>query len=119
MHQNWAKAVFQFQGFHIERDDNHRHCAESNVPHGGTPQWKHVAISTLGQNNHAVRDERWRYIRYADGSEELYDHQTDPNEWNNIAAKPLPPGLHTKVIARLKMHLPKTNATQRGNRPKQ
>ena len=35
---------------------------------------KQVAISTLGQNNHAVRDERWRYIRYADGSEELYDH---------------------------------------------
>ena len=43
--------------------------------------WEHVAISTLGQNNHAVRDQRWRYIRYADGSEELYDHQTDPNEW--------------------------------------
>jgi arylsulfatase A-like enzyme len=50
--------------------------------------WKHVAISTLGQNNHAVRDERWRYIRYADGSEELYDHQTDPNEWNNLASPP-------------------------------
>jgi arylsulfatase A-like enzyme len=78
--------------------------------------WEHVAISTLEQNNHAVRDERWRYIRYADGSEELYDHQTDPNEWNNIAAKPLPPGALTKVIARLKKHLPKTNAPQRGTK---
>lgn len=76
--------------------------------------WKHVAISTLGENNHAVRDERWRYIRYADGSEEFYDHQTDPNEWNNIAANPLPPGLQTKVIARLQEHLPTTNAPQRG-----
>jgi len=75
--------------------------------------WKHVAISTLGQNNHAVRDERWRYIRYADGSEELYDHQVDPNEWNNIASKPLRSGLHTKVIGRLKKHLPKTNSPQR------
>ena len=77
--------------------------------------WEHVAISTLGQNNHAVRDDRWRYIRYADGSEDLYDHQTDPNEWNNIAAKPLPPGLHTKVIARLKKHLPTTNLPQQGD----
>jgi arylsulfatase A-like enzyme len=77
--------------------------------------WQHVAISTLGQNNHAVRDERWRYIRYADGSEELYDHQTDPNEWNNIAAKPLSPGLHAKVIARLKKHLPTINLPQQGD----
>ena len=79
--------------------------------------WKHVAISTLGQNNHAVRDERWRYIRYADGSEELYDHQTDPNEWNNLAAESPTPS-HAKVIARLKKHLPKTNAPQRGKETK-
>ena len=41
------------------------------------------AITTHGPNNHAVRDRRYRYIRYADGSEELYDLQTDPNEWTN------------------------------------
>jgi hypothetical protein len=27
-------------------------------------------------------------IQYADGSEELYDHETDPNEWNNLANDP-------------------------------
>ena len=76
--------------------------------------WEHVAISTLGQNNHAVRDERWRYIRYADGSEELYDPQSDPNEWNNLATEsPMPS--HAKFIARLKRHIPKTNVAQRGN----
>lgn len=32
-----------------------------------------------------MRSERWRYIRYADGSEELYDHLRDPNEWRNLA----------------------------------
>ena len=32
-----------------------------------------------------MRSERWRYIRYRDGSEELYDHQNDPHEWNNLA----------------------------------
>lgn len=38
------------------------------------------------ENRHvAVRDERYRYIRYKDGTEELYDHRTDPNEWNNRA----------------------------------
>jgi arylsulfatase A-like enzyme len=42
------------------------------------------AITTHNQGNHAVRSERWRYIRYADGSEELYDHRTDPNEWTNL-----------------------------------
>ena len=43
------------------------------------------AVTTHGQNCHAVRTGRWRYIRYADGSEELYDHDADPNEWTNLA----------------------------------
>ncbi len=47
--------------------------------------WDHVAICTHGQGNHAVIDARWRYIRYADGSEELYDHASDPREWTNLA----------------------------------
>jgi hypothetical protein len=47
--------------------------------------WERPAVTTHGRNNHAVRDERWRYIRYADGSEELYDHHADPPEWKNLA----------------------------------
>jgi len=31
----------------------------------------------------------WRYIRYEDGSEELYDHRVDPDEWTNLANKPV------------------------------
>jgi arylsulfatase A-like enzyme len=46
------------------------------------------AITTHNPGNHAVRSERWRYIRYADGSEELYDHVRDPHEWANLAANP-------------------------------
>lgn len=76
-------------------------------------EWNHVAISTLGQNNHSIRDERWRYILYYDGSEELYDHDTDPNEWSNLAAEKPRRAEHKDVIERLKKHLPKTNAPQR------
>jgi len=35
----------------------------------------------------AIRDSRWRYIHWHDGSEELYDHDGDPNEWTNLAGK--------------------------------
>ena len=47
--------------------------------------WDRPAITTNGQNNHAVRTEQWRYIRYYDGSEELYDHSVDAREWKNLA----------------------------------
>jgi len=61
------------------------------------------AITSHNQGNHGVRSERWRYIRYADGSEELYDMRTDPNEWTNLAGK----SEHASVIAEHRKWLPK------------
>jgi iduronate 2-sulfatase len=63
------------------------------------------AVSTWHYNNHSVRSERWRYIRYRDGTEELYDHSNDPGEHVNVA------GLAEKegVIRDLRRWLPKTN----------
>ncbi|WP_395716991.1 sulfatase [Prosthecobacter sp.] len=52
-----------------------------------TAKWEGVAVCTHGKGNHAVRDAQWRYIRYADGSEELYDHSKDPYEWTNLAGE--------------------------------
>ena len=34
-----------------------------------------------------IRTDNWRYIRYHDGSEELYNHKKDPSEWKNLANK--------------------------------
>ncbi|OYW72358.1 MAG: hypothetical protein B7Z37_25110 [Verrucomicrobia bacterium 12-59-8] len=50
-------------------------------------QWDDVAVCTHGKGNHAVRDANWRYIRYSDGTEELYDHSKDPYEWTNLAGE--------------------------------
>jgi arylsulfatase A-like enzyme len=47
--------------------------------------WERPAIITYQRNNHAIRSDKWRYIRYADGGEELYDHDNDPLEWKNLA----------------------------------
>lgn len=46
------------------------------------------AISSYGEGNTSIRTEHWRYIRYEDGSEELYDHRKDPDEWTNLAQQP-------------------------------
>jgi arylsulfatase A-like enzyme len=43
------------------------------------------AITTHNIGNHSVRSLDHRYIRYADGTEEFYDHRSDPNEWTNLA----------------------------------
>ena len=67
--------------------------------------WDMPALMTYGYNNHALRTERWRYIRYADGTEELYDHTTDPHEWNNLANE----GQMKKLINELKTKVPNNN----------
>ncbi len=47
--------------------------------------WSTPALTTHGYKNHALRSEGWRYIRYEDGSEELYDETSDPYEWKNVS----------------------------------
>lgn len=43
--------------------------------------------SQLPERQHlSVRGNRYRYIKYANGNEELYDHKKDPYEWNNLAS---------------------------------
>ena len=51
-------------------------------------KWDRPAVTTWGRDNHAVRGQRYRYIRHPNGTEQLYDHQIDPNEFTNLADRP-------------------------------
>jgi arylsulfatase A-like enzyme len=63
-------------------------------------------ICTFWKDNHAVISGEWRYIRYADGSEELYEIVKDPREWQNLAGDER----YAEVIAAHAAHLPQVNA---------
>jgi arylsulfatase A-like enzyme len=65
---------------------------ESLVPLLEKPETKRErpAVTMMGGGegaSYAARDRRYRYIRYAGGEEELYDHEVDAKEWVNVAGK--------------------------------
>ncbi|MBL9213228.1 MAG: sulfatase [Opitutaceae bacterium] len=68
--------------------------------------WSIPAVTTYRYKNHTVRSADWRYIRYANGDEELYDEARDPNEYVNLAGK----AEFTARKAELAKFLPRTNA---------
>jgi arylsulfatase A-like enzyme len=70
--------------------------------------WDRPALTTHGRNNHALRSQEYRYIRYADGGEELYDHRSDPMEFTNLAQDPKFAG----VKAGLAKWLPEANVAE-------
>jgi hypothetical protein len=69
-------------------------------------KWNRPALTTYLRGNHTLRSERWRYIRYHDGGEELYDHTKDPLEWSNLSGKPE----YADIKRDLQKWLPKSNA---------
>ena len=84
----------------VEGESLVRFLKNANAP-------KHTpTLTTYRRGNHSLRDERWRYTRYHDGTEELYDRADDPMEWTNLANRPE----HTAVKKRLAQFLPKTDA---------
>ena len=70
--------------------------------------WDRPSLTTHGRGNHSVRSERWRYIRYSDGTEELYDHDADELEWTNLASE----SKYAKVKKDLAKWLPKTDVPE-------
>jgi arylsulfatase A-like enzyme len=78
-----------------------------------TATWDRPALTTKAFKTHALRTERWRYIHYADGSEELYDHDNDAQEHINLAGK----SELSKLKADLQQWLPKHDEPRNPNSP--
>ena len=93
---------------------------QSLVPLLKDPQakWDRPALMTQGRGNHAVRSRDWRYIRYKDGTEELYDCKTD-DPWNHsnlLAGEDR--DKYASVVAEHQKWLPATEAPERPSRHK-
>ena len=69
---------------------------------------KRPAIISSYYGNHAIRSRDWRLISYADGSMELYDHRSDPDEFTNLAKDPK----HRSTRDELAAWLPKKAASE-------
>ena len=78
-------------------------------------RWDQPAVTTYRYKNHTVRTADWRYIRYENGDEELYDETRDENEWTNLASKPE----YAAKKAELAKYLPKTDHADIGGRRNQ
>lgn len=87
-----------------EKSDLEGRSLEAFFENPDSPE-THPAITTNNYNNHSVRTKDWRYIRYNDGAEELYDMRKDSNEWTNLIDLPE----HTTLIDSLKQWLPQEN----------
>lgn len=70
------------------------------------------AVSTYLPGNHATITEKWRYIRYHDGGEELYDRKADPNEFRNLASE----AQHLSVKQELAAAMPPQSAAPKPDR---
>ena len=75
--------------------------------------WTVPALTTHRRDNHSVRSEDWRYTRYANGDEELYNESEDPYEWNNLASD----ARYNSVKQELAKYFPRENVppTPSGN----
>lgn len=65
-----------------------------------------VFLPHMNPNEFAIINRDWRYIRYGEDGEELYDVKADPNEWNNVASDPK----HAALKSRMRSLAPKSFA---------
>ncbi len=91
---------------------NAENSGQSLLPHlEGAASTRRFITTEYGKDNFAVVDQDYRYIRYADGSEELYDLRIDPHEWKNVASDPK----YSSIKHNLFQEIPaETRATAKG-----
>lgn len=61
----------------------------------------HDAAFSYDGSHHALRTDRWAFMRYADGAEELYDMNADPGQFTNLAKQ----AAHAETLAPLRRQL--------------
>ncbi|MFZ9936019.1 MAG: sulfatase [Luteolibacter sp.] len=71
-----------------------------------TARDREILLPGMKPEEFAIINRDWRYIRHADGGEELYDLNKDPNEWENLAGKPK----HRPLMDKMRQKAPKTFA---------
>lgn len=69
--------------------ENPKNEGRSLVPllHEPARAWPHPALTQYEADHFALQTDRYRYLRYGDGSEELYDHRKDIEEFDNLAGQ--------------------------------
>lgn len=100
-----APTLLELSGLPASR----KHDGASLVPLLENPQanWPHISLTHLHHpGSFGLSDEGWRYVRYADGGEELYDMMKDPYEWRNLAGDKK----HLRTLQRLRGKAPSTFA---------
>jgi choline-sulfatase len=97
----------------LEKQDTDKHLdGMSLLPWINDPAAKkdRPAITTIYAHNPRVAGDRYRYTRYADGSEELYDRKTDPHEFDNLITQVKQRPELQAVIKRLSGFIPDKEA---------
>jgi len=67
---------------------------------------RNVFLPHMNPGEYAIINRDWRYIKYGNDGEELYDVQADPHEWHNLAGD----ARYTDVISQLRESAPQVFA---------
>ena len=80
--------------------------ADASWDYPAITQFRRKGDDEIERSGQAIQSGPWRYSLYADGSEELYNHEDDPNEWTNLVATPVSADQHRELIDSLSAQLP-------------
>lgn len=78
----------------------------------------HDATFSYDGQHHALRTDRWAYMRYTDSTEELYDMNADPGQFTNLATDPAHTATVEKLRHQLQQHPAASSQPKKGKKKK-